>query len=464
MIFASARRWWGEQQSLSRRNVTIEGPTDSSRKLSRADPASRARCGSGIIRAGNNSTYRAALAGMDAPLDLELDCLIVGGGCAGLWLLDDLRRAGIRAVLLEANELGAGQTAAAQGILHGGLKYSLAGLLSASARMVREMPALWETAIAGQVEPDLSTLRSRAPWCALWRNASLKSWTSMLGAVATLHVKPVELAEADVPPPLRACPRPVYRLAERVIDPLSLLHVLAQRNRGLVWKVSASGGIAPEVGAIIVRRPDTDDDVRLRYRWIVLAAGEGNAEFRAQLGLSTEIMQRRPLRVALVRGELPPLNGHCVEGAKTRVTITSDVDRAGRTVWQLGGQVTEDGVSMAADEFLQHARRELAAVLPGFRDDGVAWAEFRVDRAERSTTSGLMPGDVQIVRDGNVLTVWPTKLVMAPLLSRRVIELLELLPRGGATEWQHKMAALAWPEPAVAQPPWERDLAWKNVS
>src|SRR5690606_18370467 len=101
------------------------------------------------------------------------------------------------------------------------------------------------------------------------------------------------------------------------------------------------------------------------------------------------IMQRRPLRVALVRGQLSQLNGHCVEGTKTRVTITSDVDRAGRTVWQLGGQVTEDGVAMTADDFLRHAQRELTAVLPGFRDKGFEWAEFCVDRAERSTTSGL---------------------------------------------------------------------------
>jgi hypothetical protein len=286
----------------------------------------------------------------------------------------------------------------------------------------------------------------------------------MLGAVATLQVKPVELAEPDIPPLLRACPRPVYRLDERVIDPLSLLQVLAERNRGLVWKVNAASGLTFEQRSVIVRRPDADHSLHLQCRWIVLAAGEGNAPLRKQLGLPVEIMQRRPLRVALVRGALPTLNGHCVEGAKTRVTITSDVDHAGRTVWQLGGQVTEDGVTMAADEFLRHAKRELAAVLPGFRDAGLEWAEFSVNRAERSTSSGLMPGDVQIVREGNVFTCWPTKLVMAPLLSRRVIELLELSSHSDAQTWQSQLAALAWPEPAVAQPPWESELAWKNVS
>ncbi len=401
---------------------------------------------------------------MDASRDLECDVVIWGGGCAGLWLLDELRRGGVRAVLLEANALGSGQTVAAQGILHGGLKYSLAGLLSASARMVREMPLVWDAAVAGNAEPDLSAMRLRAPWCALWRGASLKSWTSMLGAVAALQVRPVEFNEQEIPPVLAGCPRPVYRLAERVIDPLSLLEVLAERNRGLVWQVSSNGGLQQGSESILVRRPGSDETLRLRSRWVVLSAGEGNATLRARLGLATEIMQRRPLRVALVRGNLPRLNGHCVEGAKTRVTITSEIDRQGRTVWQLGGQVSEDGISMKADDFLSHAKRELLAVLPGFHDDGLEWAEFSVNRAERATTSGLMPGDVQIIREGNVLTVWPTKLVMAPLLTRRLVELIELAGLNDPITWQRQVAALHWPAPRVALPPWEEELQWKNVS
>jgi hypothetical protein len=126
--------------------------------------------------------------------------------------------------------------------------------------------------------------------------------------------------------------------------------------------------------------------------------------------------------------------------------------------------VTEDGVGMETEEFLRHARRELAAVLPGFSHDGLEWTEFCVDRAERSTVSGQMPGDVQIVRDGSVLTAWPTKLVMAPLLSRRILEMLELQTRDEDSKWREQLDAIRWPSPDIAQPPWERDLAWKSVS
>ena len=52
---------------------------------------------------------------MTHPLPIEV--VIFGGGAAGLWLLDELVRAGRSTLLLEAHELGSGQTIASQGII-----------------------------------------------------------------------------------------------------------------------------------------------------------------------------------------------------------------------------------------------------------------------------------------------------------------------------------------------------------
>ena len=48
------------------------------------------------------------------------DIVVFGGGIAGLWLLNRLRDEGYDAILLEADGLGAAQTLASQGIIHGG--------------------------------------------------------------------------------------------------------------------------------------------------------------------------------------------------------------------------------------------------------------------------------------------------------------------------------------------------------
>ena len=124
--------------------------------------------------------------------------------------------------------------------------------------------------------------------------------------------------------------------------------------------------------------------------------------------------------------------------------------------------MTEDGVKMEPPDFLRHAARELSAVLPGWTTGEVEWSCYRVNRAERATSEGMMPGDVQIIQDGNRWTVWPTKLVMAPLLSERVIQLLELPDRSGDDAWRASCADLRWPAAEVALPPWEWDLTWNR--
>ena len=74
----------------------------------------------------------------------RVDVLILGGGGAGLWLLDDLHRQGYSAALVEASSLGSGQTIASQGIIHGGLKYALNGKAAGSAaKAIRDMPLRW---------------------------------------------------------------------------------------------------------------------------------------------------------------------------------------------------------------------------------------------------------------------------------------------------------------------------------
>src|SRR4029077_2645841 len=102
---------------------------------------------------------------------MHLDVMIFGGGAAGLWLLDQLSRRGDRVLLVEAGRLGQGQTVASQGIIHGGLKYTLQGTLTSAAREIREMPATWRECLAGRRTPDLRNTRLRSAACWLWRTA-----------------------------------------------------------------------------------------------------------------------------------------------------------------------------------------------------------------------------------------------------------------------------------------------------
>src|SRR3954466_12236801 len=93
---------------------------------------------------------------------IRSEVVIMGGGIAGLWILDELRRAGIDALLLEKRALGDGQTVASQGIIHGGLKYMFDGHVSTSVKAIAEMPVIWRECLAGKREPNLAGMAIRS--------------------------------------------------------------------------------------------------------------------------------------------------------------------------------------------------------------------------------------------------------------------------------------------------------------
>ena len=132
---------------------------------------------------------------------LHFDVVIFGGGAAGLWLLDELVRDGYDAVLLEANALGSGQTVASQGIIHGGLKYTLTGLFNPSADAIKEMPGLWRDCMAGTRLPDLTATQRRSDFCYLWSTQSLMSKAGMFAAS---HANTRTEAQCHVPC-MRSC-------------------------------------------------------------------------------------------------------------------------------------------------------------------------------------------------------------------------------------------------------------------
>ena len=87
--------------------------------------------------------------------DIKTDCAIIGGGIAGLWLLNVLKARGLQTVLIEREALSTGQTLAAQGLIHSGVKCTLGARLTAEAEAVATMPARWRQHFASALTPSL---------------------------------------------------------------------------------------------------------------------------------------------------------------------------------------------------------------------------------------------------------------------------------------------------------------------
>ncbi len=394
---------------------------------------------------------------------MKVDVVIFGGGGAGLWLLDVLCGRGLRVVLVEKDTLGGGQTVGSQGIIHGGMKYAITGSQRASATAIREMPEVWRECIAGRSQPDLRGTPTRSACCFMWRTTSLKSTLGMLGARVGLRSNAEKVEVCDRPVVLQACPGDVFRLDEQVIDTVGFVRTLAERHERRLLscaEVEFVRSDARDVSAVVLRHPRTGETLRIDVGQVVLTAGAGNAGLRELAGLSTGVMQRRPLHMAMVRGDLPNLFGHCIDGAHTRVTVTSARDARGEMVWQVGGQVAEDGVSMSAAELVEHVRRELVLALPGVNFHGCAWSTYRIDRGEGFTDDGGRPSGPVVLRDGNVITAWPTKLALLPHLAMLVSERLGAC---GSEECDGLEAFDGWLRPEVSLPPWDCETQWVTL-
>lgn len=392
---------------------------------------------------------------------VNVDIVIVGGGIAGLWLLNDLRNRGYSALLLEAAALGAGQTMASQGMIHGGIKYSLAGALSGASEAIAEMPDHWRRCLRGAGAVDLRRARILSDHFYLWSTGAVAGrMTAFLASKAVRgRVEPVARAER---PPIFAAPGfsgSLYRLVDLVLDVPSLVVALADNCPDAIYSLTgtATAWTRADTGRLILDLKTATGAQRLAPAAFVFAAGAGTAGLLAAIGAAAPAMQRRPLHQVMVRHRYPhALHGHCLGRETTpRLTISSHPTGGGEQVWYLGGTLAEQGVGMEPEALIALARQELAALLPWINLGPARWATLAVERAEPRQPRLLRPDQAFADWAGNganALVAWPTKLTLCPHLADRVAERLAqrgIVPSGTAPP------VLPLPRPPLAPTPWE---------
>ncbi len=372
------------------------------------------------------------------PDTFEVDVVIVGAGVAGLWILNAITGRGYRAVLIEREALGAGQSIAAQGVIHGGLKYAAGGLLNDASEALAAMPERWRKCFEGQGELDLTAARRLAPCQHLWTKGGGTSAIAGFVASKMLKSRIEKLARSAFPPPLD---HPdfrghVFQLDEFVVDTPSVLRELALPHRDRILRASIDSMERGPTGAINVHSTTPGgESCLLSGRQLVLSAGAGNAACLDQLDLSGELpMQRRPLHQVLVKhAELPPFYSVCLgTGPKPPVVCTTHRHPDGDPVWYLGGELAETGIDRSVEEQICEAQKCLKRLLPWLALDGAQWATLRIDRAEAETPDRSRHPGAWVETRENVTAVWPSKLALAPDAADRVIAHLEetnLTPR-----------------------------------
>ncbi|WP_438951186.1 FAD-dependent oxidoreductase [Porticoccus sp.] len=366
--------------------------------------------------------------------DLSCDIAIIGGGIAGLWLLNRLVKAGYNAILFEQTALGGDQTAASQGMIHGGIKYTLGGGLTGASEAIADMPDHWRACLAGEGDVDLRGAAILSDHFYLWSSSSaLSRMTTFLASKAT-RGRVNKVAKNNRPAIFQhsAFKGSLYQLVDMVLDVPTVVKALtdncAERIFHIDWRHAHWLRNSDQSAAINFEH--NQQTRRLDARQFVLTAGQGNEAMLNELGINTPQMQRRPLHQVMIKHHYPHrFYGHCLGTETTpRLTISSHPCADGAQVWYLGGSLAEKGVHQTAEQLIGAAKDELAALMPWVDFGNAQWATLRVDRAEPRQRNFARPDKAFVSRAEscpNVMVGWPTKLTLTPNLADEAIALIQ---------------------------------------
>lgn len=397
------------------------------------------------------------------------DIVIFGGGIAGLWLLNRLRETGLSAILFESGSLGGGQTCKSQGIIHGGMKYALQGVLTHEAQSMATMPERWKQCLQGKGEIDLSNVPILSAQQYLWSPNKLASKLTGFLASTTLSSKVTPLAKEKYPSVFQqpGFKGEVFSLDEIVIDVPVLVRELVKANQDAIFKIEPLCDEElkfDEQGKLMSATVYiSGKSVEIKAQQFIFTAGAGNEVIIKKLNQTDIAMQRRPLHMVLVKMPFDyALYAHCLGlGPRPRLTITTHYLQEGSAIWYLGGQLAEEGVTRSSEKQIQAARDELRALFPWVDFSAAQFASFMIDRAEPKQKNGLKPESSFSQVIANMTIAWPTKLALAPKLADDILQQLE---QASITPQMFDTRELrSWPMPPLVKPVWE-DAFCKNVA
>lgn len=369
---------------------------------------------------------------------VEVDVLIVGGGAQGLWLLNDLTKRGYRAIVLERDELGAGQTCHSHALIHRGHYYDdidMMIILNAAAQF-------WQAFVDEKGIEKLNERRALAGFGpGVGCDRHIYMWKSA-GLTFEPCAEPPEILAGGMV-------RTLYETEEFSLDASEVMRRLAadvnqsiypldDDGRAIEFHTSADRRSVERVDATIAGQ-----QVEIAPRFVVLAAGVGNYGLLAKVGADRNpepapepVQAQRKSTMLVIRGDVLPMMTAVfpIRGGLQGVFLCPRRDPGtGQPVW-LASDHNSTPFVLAADgsteldsspspEWVQRMLTSLEATAATLFTDSVCHTlELSVYTgltSERNFGVGQHMTDSYIDPLGfdNLLAIWPTKLTLTPFAS-----------------------------------------------
>ena len=351
------------------------------------------------------------------------DVLIAGGGVAGTLVASMLTRLGYQCILVEPRALAAEQSGHSHGYIHRGYIYLRAerGLVQ-QLRTAREQ---WEDYISGPGEvvaySDFSFIG--------FDNPLIAKYASQMWRVADLPV--VSVKPSEWPSLMQAAPlTSVYRTDEQAFDfPRVVANVLVRAKncrlvQGSVAKLQLEGRSCTGVQLLV-----GSEKLEIEAKHVVLAAGIGTAAIIARtLGRFRSVPSVRTSYMLVIRGRaLRQLSLILPENQFYGLFMVSR-PLGDETVWLVSNYLSYSGCSdewgVPARTWVRATLRTLEGLFPVLRDPDLRWGIYAAPKAEFRADPEYMPegGVIETLGLTNVTAVWPTKLTLAPIITRLIVD------------------------------------------
>lgn len=387
----------------------------------------------------------------------DIDIVIFGAGIAGLWILNHLKSIGYDVLLLEKDSIGCGQTIAAQGIIHSGLKFSLAGKVNTLAKTISAMPDRWRNALDGKGNVDLSNAKLNATSQHLLIPPGLFGGLTKIVTQKTLGQNVHSIEQEQWPEALvkSGFSGSLIHMDEPVLDVPSTLHTLAEPYKACIKKIGTE-------------TPDeylSKHNITTKLKIFTSAAFNKKhaQEHGKDRGLQT---QHRPLLQGIMKNAPFPLFAHLVgKTDKPVASITTHTLQDGTLIWYLGGGLAERNKDADPYNVYKSSLAAFHKYLPNVNFSNTQWGVLAIDRIEgKSKTDSWMPDTPTIHDAADTLYCWPTKLTFAPMLGDLVFEKLQ---NRGFQASHNKSDFSHLDTIGYTKTPWQRiedDKAWTTLN
>lgn len=340
---------------------------------------------------------------------VKANIVIVGGGIAGLWMLNRLNKK-YSVVLIENEALGSGQTLYSQGLI-------LPRSQEVGDVTGRRIQKVWRDCLNGFGDVDLRTSKIISDAQTLVASKGvLARMSNFMKSFKYKHLEDVEVYQEPTIPVEKE--GQFYQLKADVLDMRSVLESLAKHHMRDIYKADIEEYLHEGTKLKALKLKQGGHHVVVESDVFIFTAGKGNLRALQELGIKRPQKMTKEQTSLMVKSVPFALNGAYTLSNGENMYVSSHASSEGGYVWYISGP----WLNKLAETDLDRIRKMKQIVKDTFSDisfEECLWSavHYAVPQQEDWATTKRH----KVYYSGNSVVAWPANLTTVPLLADEIV-------------------------------------------